>query len=93
MRRQLSDSAEENPLKLRLMGVRMSDFKQDYDADAEGSSCKRQRTMDSFVNRTTHGQEEEQNKFECPSCLKAIPARSEFAFNLHLDKCLSHSEM
>lgn len=102
--RQLMDSAEEKPLKLRLMGVRMSEFRNEESLD-EGHGTTgnaRQSTIDSFLRRKDQPSSSEEKHvcpptssvrrqtFECPICGHEIQATSEHAFNAHLDSCLKH---
>ncbi len=77
--RHFADSAEEKPLRLRLMGVRMSEFRHEAEEAADG----KQRTLESFLRQKTS------STYECPVCRAEVEAKSEFAFNRqHLEKCL-----
>ncbi len=90
--RYFAETAEEKPLKLRLMGVRMSEFKQEEgeeDGDGEGGAGgPRQRKLDSFFKQGLK-KASVIHAYECPICGKEVEAKSEFAFNRdHLERCL-----
>ncbi len=75
--RHFIDASEEKPLKLRLLGVRMSDFP----SDDKASSIT---TLTSFLKKNM----KKQQVYHCPICQEEVPARNEIAFNAHLDQCL-----
>ena len=80
---------EMRPLRLRLMGVRMSEFKQEEGDGAGPSSSSKQKTLDSFFAK---GASPSKKQFECPICQRRVHVASEYAFNAHLDSCLGASE-
>ena len=84
--------SEEKPLKLRLMGVRMSDFKSDAPDEAKNEGG-RQTRMDSFLrNESASVSELTYQAYTCPICNMNVRAANENAFNVHLDSCLNNDE-
>jgi len=83
--RHFCETAEEKPLKLRLMGVSASSF------EGQMETNSKQKTLEScFANKAR--EEPASSSFECPSCGESVTARSEGAFNAHLDACLRGKE-
>lgn len=86
---QFMAGAEEKPLTLRLLGVRMSElssshYEGDDDDDDVASIFYHQPTLEKFVAADAH-----HVTFSCPICGMDVKARSEVAFNtVHLDSCL-----
>ena len=72
---------QSEPLKLRLLGVRMSELTEENDT---GQVC----TIAKFLQ--DRGPAVASVKFVCPVCQNEVSARNEAAFNAtHLDKCLA----
>lgn len=84
--RQLAEAAEEKPLRLRLMGVRMSEFKSEDGAAAPG----RQKTLTSFLKKEAGAPPTA--KYTCPCCGEEVAVPGERAFNAHLDQCLEKKQ-
>lgn len=78
------DNADEKPLKLRLMGIRMSGWEGDKPAKSG------QKSIAAFLGSSKR--KEELSVFECPICGEEIQAQSQNQFNHHLDLCLLDRE-
>ena len=76
--RHFQETAEEKPLRLRLMGVRMSEFR-----DEEASSSKQQ-TIQGMIKAR------KRPRFTCPSCNKDVEARIYIGKSLSIIHRLSH---
>ena len=89
----LGGHGPEKRLKLRLMGVRMSDFA--TEEASENQERREQKTLDSFLrNGGAESKKASENltAFHCPICGNEIHVQSEQHFNSHLDECLRNSE-
>ena len=70
------------PLKLRLLGVRMSELSEEDDQEQIV-------TIDKFLREKSAIASSSLTEFVCPVCQSSISARNEAAFNSsHLDDCL-----
>jgi DNA polymerase kappa len=70
----------ELPIKVRLMGLRLSNFKSDID---------HQTTLDDLISESKSSTSDVScNQIECPICNKLIYASSNAQINLHISKCL-----
>ena len=74
---------EEKPLKLRLMGVKMSDFDESY---KNSGQKKIENYFSSSASNNKNSTRKE--KFLCPICAKEVWVENEQKFNEHLDVCL-----
>ena len=84
LRKYVEECKKGQPLTLRLIGVRMSEF-------SEMNSEDKQKSIKNFmqVNSNIIGLE----TIECPLCGIAVEARSEVAFNMsHFEKCSTEME-
>jgi len=81
----LLDTSEEQPLKLRLMGVRMSELR-----DKNEPGPTKQKTLKNFLSSKSKQSVENvrQTEYECPVCGKAVQVEGIKGFNEHLDNCL-----
>merc|ERR550519_2815 len=82
----LLDTSEEQPLKLRLMGVRMSELR-----DKNEAGTSKQKTLKNFLSSKSKRASESVglNEYDCPVCGKAIKVDGIKEFNEHLDNCLN----
>jgi len=78
----LLDTASEKPLKLRLMGVRMTDLKDK--ADVKGA---KQTSLRTYMAAKTAVQGEASKKYSCPICETKFSAIK--LLNDHIDQCIS----
>merc|ERR550519_835778 len=76
----LLDTSEEQPLKLRLMGVRMSELR-----DKNEAGTSKQKTLKKFLSSKS----KRASEYDCPVCGKAIKVDGIKEFNEHLDNCLN----
>ena len=89
LRKYVEESKKGQPLTLRLIGVRMSEFSEMNSEDK--TNRDNQKSIKNFmqVNGNTIGLE----TIECPLCGIAVEARSEVAFNMcHFEKCSAEME-
>ncbi|XP_059095948.1 DNA polymerase kappa-like isoform X3 [Tigriopus californicus] len=77
------DNTQAKPLKLRLMGVRMSGWESDKSAGAGQTSIA------AYMGKK---RKDTTSVFDCPSCGQKIQAQSQNQFNRHLDSCLLGGE-
>jgi hypothetical protein len=89
LRKYVEECKKGQPLTLRLIGVRMSEFSEVNSEDKPNRD--NQKSIKNFmqVNRNTI----ELETIECPLCGIAVEARSEVAFNMsHFEKCSAEME-
>jgi len=81
------DTSEDQPLALRLMGVRLSNLQ---DKESSSSKSRQSNLLTLIKNQTSTSKREEETNFSCPICDANCENLNDL--NIHIDSCLSDKD-